>query len=721
MSIGLTLFNGGPVAETIDPRPMLAQARRLQQAPGAGNLRRAGALYRRALASGHTMLGLHSRIEAWTEIGHVESRLGDLRAEIAAYETALGLVRQLADRAAEAGVLNDLGRARRKAGDLGAARKAYETALVAAQVATNVREEATALNNLARMAYIAGDAQAAIRLYDKALGLWQHAGDSSGEAITLSNLGEAYVLLGRPEDGIDFYTRALRILEVSGNDRAAAATWTMMGWARFALGEREEALQAYLRAAALQDRAGDIAGRAGTLDRLGTAYRKLGRLDMAFATYRESLRISGQSGSVLDAGNTRFNLCELYLESNRLGKAEAECGRARQLLAAVEDRSAAAHGWFLSAQIARRRGQFGRAQDCIEQALAVVDELWQQPGSRALRASFLAARRSYFDFYLDLLLARHSADPGAGWDAQAFKLSERLRTRGLVDALLDKRDQERERGDAGPTILSQDDTLRLRIEALLSPAAGELNDPVHLSRLRSLRRQRDAELGGGADSRPRPALLSAQVPTLAAAQRTLADERTAILIYAVAERSSVLWVVTSERIETHLLPGRSTLQAQVAALERLLESEPQSSTETQTQIVLRQIGRTLLDPAASGLRAHRLVVVPDGPLHFVPFAALPVPRRLGSPGNEPLLEQHEILTSRRSRLSSRARACATRAHSRGKFWWQRIRFSMPRRMPVAVAARFETRRPRALGPRRGVTGPVGRGFQELASRVNASP
>jgi len=56
---------------------------------------------------------------------------------------------------------------------------------------------------------------------------------------------------------------------------------------------------------------------------------------------------------------------------------------------------------------------------------------------------------------------------------------------------------------------------------------------------------------------------------------------------------------------------------------------------------LARLSRIILGPAAKALTAKRLLIVPDGALHYVPFAALPHPDRAG----ERLVTRHEIVTA----------------------------------------------------------------------------
>jgi CHAT domain-containing protein len=106
---------------------------------------------------------------------------------------------------------------------------------------------------------------------------------------------------------------------------------------------------------------------------------------------------------------------------------------------------------------------------------------------------------------------------------------------------------------------------------------------------------------------------------------------TAVLAYFVGDRRSHAWLMTQTELRHGVLPGRRVLQSFVASF------IAQRRTGTQ-----RSGGVTfpaLLGDLLAGVNAKRLLILPDGPLHGLPFAALSMPR--GQPG-ELLVDRFEI-------------------------------------------------------------------------------
>ena len=103
----------------------------------------------------------------------------------------------------------------------------------------------------------------------------------------------------------------------------------------------------------------------------------------------------------------------------------------------------------------------------------------------------------------------------------------------------------------------------------------------------------------------------------------LPDDRTALIEYVVAEGSPItVFVVQRSGVRARVLPAIDSLAQSVARLSSLLESGAQAER------LGRALGASLMDSALAlvDARVTRLIVVPDGALHRLPFDAL----RLGN-------------------------------------------------------------------------------------------
>jgi CHAT domain-containing protein len=145
------------------------------------------------------------------------------------------------------------------------------------------------------------------------------------------------------------------------------------------------------------------------------------------------------------------------------------------------------------------------------------------------------------------------------------------------------------------------------------------------------------------------------------------DPDTLLLEYSLGDNASYLFAVSDTTITSHRLPKRAEIEAAARRVrELLIAPQPQpGDTEAKYQARIKEaresywpqadvLSRMLLGPVASQagqLGRKRLLIVADGALQYIPFAALPMP----SPGNDqdrnsgtgpepqPLFVEHEIV------------------------------------------------------------------------------
>jgi CHAT domain-containing protein len=138
-------------------------------------------------------------------------------------------------------------------------------------------------------------------------------------------------------------------------------------------------------------------------------------------------------------------------------------------------------------------------------------------------------------------------------------------------------------------------------------------------------------------------------------QGDVLDDDTVLLEYALGRKRSFLWAVTRTSLRTYELPARTAVEdAARAAYARLAQAAPTGETKAGDADPLAALGRMLLAPAAAALDGKRVLVVPDGALHYVSFAALPDPR-----GGGPLIASHEVVAAPSASVLAQLRRAET--------------------------------------------------------------
>jgi len=132
------------------------------------------------------------------------------------------------------------------------------------------------------------------------------------------------------------------------------------------------------------------------------------------------------------------------------------------------------------------------------------------------------------------------------------------------------------------------------------------------------------------------------------------DQDTTLLQYALGEERSYVWAVTKNSLQAFVLPKRADVESvarevyeslTARSVVKSLESPAQRRTridqaEANFQAAAGRLSTLILSPAAAQLTRKRLVVVADGALQYVPFAAL---TDSGGP-YRPLIIEHEVVS-----------------------------------------------------------------------------
>lgn len=554
---------------------------------------------------------------------------------------------------------------------------------VASLLAGEGEAEGNARQNLGELRFALGDLDGAIGEYRRALALRRRRGDRPAEALTASTLGHALHLRGRYDEAAAQLDRALSLWRESDDPVQRAKTQLNRGQLDRTLGEAERARGRFRAALALSRQARDRGlqavalnalglllqeqgqhgaalpllaeardlrppgsrGQAVTLTTLGVSYRELRRPDDARRVYEQALAIYRQVGDAREEARALGNLGWLEAGARRDEAALADFDRARALYEKLADPPDLAWVLWGKAGVERRRRDLAAARRTMEEVLALVERHRFGQKSYTTRAAFFGTQQDLYDYLIDLLMEMHRAAPAAGYAAAALEASERALARSLLDRLAAGGTPLR-RGTA-PELLARERALERAIDALVDRqtrlAEGEAGAaqlrPVEEALARrwaELDRVR-AELRAGD---PRYFALTQPQPWKAVEiQRRLLDRDTLLLEYRLGEKRSFLWAVTRDSLASFELPGRAEIEPPARlACDQLARSRARQ-IESAAQLQLAKLGPLLLGPVARLLPGKRLLVVGDGALQSLPFAALPEPG-----GDGPLVARHEIVS-----------------------------------------------------------------------------
>ena len=596
-----------------------------------GDLALADASFRRALALNTRYARDGAAATNLVNLAGVATLRGQLDAAAEHYARALALQRRASDRSGEAHTLHGAGLLALRRGDPRAAEALFADAIALRDQLGLVHEEIESRLALAAAAQAAGDPTAAGRQLESARALQQrHELPPQVQAqIALSEGDLAAELNDDPRA-----ERAYRSAEVAGrrggDDATVAAALTGRGLLRLRRSDGAGALQPLTLAIGIAEGQGDQHSASAARLLLGYAYRLAGDTSNARAAYLTSIEEFSRLEDVRAEAAGLEALGQLELEAGSAVAAESLFARG---VALVAEGDPAPVLWRLhegtgGALLAQRRT--AEAATAFEAAVDVLEMAAHAIWSEDRRSAWLEDKWSA---HTGLARTRHLR----GEVNAAFAASERLRSRHMVGMLA--------RGAiAGRTLpadlAGEERALSRRIASLTAQLAersaeSQIRGPDMDAAPQGAEALREglaraqaayAELLTRAGERhPVYAAEIADATVGASEVASTLHEGEALVEYLIDADGALAFVVTPRGIRAVSLPTtRGGLRRTIAFATSVLARRDSAGRELWRGPLSTLYAQLVAPLERSGALAgvKRLIVVPHGELHHVPFAAL---------------------------------------------------------------------------------------------------
>jgi len=248
--------------------------------------------YQQALAIYREMGNLTEVGTTLGRMGRVYRDLGQYQDALERYEEALTLAQNIGDRRLLARSTIGLGLVYRDLGQYQEALSYYQQASTLYPEMGNLIEEGIALNGIGMIRYDLEQYRKALSYYERAIAIYREAGDRAEEGITLNNIGNVYRNLGQYQDAIAHYQLALSIHQ-DLSDRAGEGTVLHnLGKTYSYLGETQTASEYYWQALAIDRSVGDRAGERTTLNNLGQLLERQNQPQLAILFYKQAVNVT---------------------------------------------------------------------------------------------------------------------------------------------------------------------------------------------------------------------------------------------------------------------------------------------------------------------------------------------------------------------------------------------------------------------------------------------
>jgi CHAT domain-containing protein/Flp pilus assembly protein TadD len=510
-----------------------------------------------------------------------------------------------------------------------AARKKYEAALVLWQKLEDKTGQIVTLLNIGRIYDDVGEKQKALQFYNQALPILRAVRNTGGEATALNNIGLIYDDLGEKQKALEFYNQALSLSSELKDRRREATTLNNIGSVYSDLGEKQKALQFYEQALPLRRAVGDKGGEAATLNNIGRIYSEysgkkqeaLQQFDQALSLYRE---VADRGGEAL----TLNNIGSVYDDLGEKQKALQSYNQALPLYRGVADRGGEVITLNNLAYLEHKQGNLQASLKYIQSAIAIIEDLRGTYTNQDLKTSYFSTVQDYYRGYINILMDLHKKNPSQGYDTIALHISERSRARGLIELLAQANAKLSK--NVNPKFIAEEKELQLKRQDQEKNLAKLINQtPLPKDTIKQteteiqniINQQKQLKAKIRAQNPERDKITNPEPLKLPEIQQQL-DKDTVLLQYSLGKERSYLWLVTPTSLTSYELPKGEEIEKIAKQFHKNLGHQTTGNLALSNAQKLTNI---ILKPVKDKITGKRLVIVADGVLQQIPFAALADP------------------------------------------------------------------------------------------------
>ncbi|MCP3964216.1 MAG: CHAT domain-containing protein [bacterium] len=562
-------------------------------------------------------------------IGYAHFSQGDYSQALDFYQQALGRRQQLPDGQKTIETLNNIASVYSAQGRFDDALAGYQKALEVARQQELPSHLTKVYGNIAGVQIQRGDYQDAIRTYLEALPIVIRNGDRPTEGMFRLNLSGAYQRLGDLASARDLLNEALAIFENIGNPQRIADVRGNLGALAIRTGD-PDAAEHHLQEArrVLLDTKSATASR--IVGNLALTAAARGDDSTAIEKAREALGLSRDAGNQADQVRFLLMMGILLLRQGDLESGLNDTQRTVDLASELGMAGEEVAGRAMLAVAHHLRNQHRKARRELATSIERLESFHGAITVPELKSGLL----DQFFLVYDLAVL-FSAE--AGRPEEAFRFAEQARTRAFLDQLGNQRVDFRP-GASTELIVEEQDQRRqlLGLQRNLAKELAEAPDRRNRERIRDLRRRQEAARTHYANLLTRlkvadpeyASLVSVDVLGLREVQSQILDEDTTLVEYFVTGASAHealgggawAWVIDREGYRWVRLDVGKNLKAQVEYLRSFLSgSREETEFDYKAAATLYEM---LVAPLNPYIQHRKVVLVPHGVLHYLPFAAL---------------------------------------------------------------------------------------------------
>ena len=234
------------------------------------------------------------------------------------------------------------------------------------------RGEATALDSLGQVCILLGQYDRAISCYRESLEIAEKINLRNLKVNSLNNLGQAHYVLGEYQQALDCHQQALTLAQKHNFSFAVSQSLSNVAHTHAVLNQLEPAIKFYQQALTRFQESNNPFPQANCYQNLGKLYYRQGQLEPAFDATQSFIKIAQELGYQLAEANGLLDLAELKISQENYEEAIAHGHQALEIYQSIEDLSGQARSLNCLGKIARLQDHPEEAMTQFQESLKIA-------------------------------------------------------------------------------------------------------------------------------------------------------------------------------------------------------------------------------------------------------------------------------------------------------------------------------------------------------------
>lgn len=574
-------------------------------------------------------------------------------------EKALKLFRETANQTGETETLIELAYAYIINNDRIRGQDSAFKALEISKKTENLRNQVFALIVLADSYQRMGEWQNAVKYLLEAEQLFPENLDFFEKGVLNNRLGFYNLAYQDLNQAKKYFQKSYEAFDRIGNSEGRSELLTELGQIAVQQGNNVEAMQYFRQSRKIAEASNDPISL-GVLDlKIGETFYNLQNFSAAEKHFRNALSQYQKIGIKYRIAEVQEKLGMVYEQRTNFSQAKENYLSALEMNRKILSKFAQAQTLFNLARLDYLQNQNDSALKNIKESITLTEFSQGETANSQLKRSYIANVFARYELYTNLLMKMHKLSPDKNFAIEALQTAEKSRARIMLENLsLSEADFTK---DADVETVKREKEIRV----LLNSKADKLTDLLSNNAEKNETDKISTEIGEleieleeiKAKLKQQSPIYSAiKNPTpfdIAEFQNNILDENSLLLEFSFGKDESYLWLVSQNEVNSYVLPPREQIETHIEKLREFLKQRDLKKDETvedfqkrineienNYRIESKELSSNLFGQIADKLSNKRLIIVPDGKLHYFPVSALPLPN---SETDAPILLTNETV------------------------------------------------------------------------------